>query len=169
MKTRNMRRFKQQLPQIEIERILRQGKYCVLAVDGDDGFPYSVPVNYVYDGTDIFIHSAPHGHKIDALIRNSKCSLCIVDRDDVIPEEFTSYFRSVIVFGNAHFIETTDEKIAALELLCGKYSPGIDPQTEINRFIKTVCIIRIHIESVSGKEAIEITRARGGNNEPQEE
>ncbi len=156
--TRAMRRFKQQLSAEEVERILRNGKYCVMAVSGDDGYPYAVPVNYVYDGTAIFIHSAAQGHKIDALRRNPKCSLCMVDKDDVIPEEFTSYFRSVIVFGKAHFVETTDEKIAALRLLGDKYSPGIDPEAEIARFIKTVSILRIDIESVSGKEAIELTK-----------
>lgn len=157
---RTMRRFKQQLPADEIDRILRNGKYCVLAASGDNDYPYAVPVNYVYDGTCIYIHSAAQGYKVDALRHNPKCSLCIVDKDDIIPEEFTSYFRSVIAFGNAQFIESTDEKIAALRLLGDKYSPGIDSGAEINRFINTVCIIKISIESISGKEAIELTRAR---------
>lgn len=160
MMTRPMRRFRQQLSAEETERILRNGKYCVMAVSGDDDYPYAVPVNYVYDGIAIFIHSAAQGHKIDALKRNPKCSLCIVDKDDVIPEEFTSYFRSVIVFGKAHFVESVDEKIAALRLLGDKYSPGIDPEAEIARFIKTVCILRIDIDCVTGKEAIELTQAR---------
>ena len=158
--TLSMRRFKQQLSAEEVERILQTGKYCVMAVSGDNVYPYAVPVNYVYDGTAIFIHSAAQGHKIDALRRNPKCTLCMVDKDDVIPEEFTSYFRSVIVFGKAHFVESTDEKIAALRLLGDNYSPGIDPEAEIARFIKSVCIVRIDIDSVTGKEAIELTRAR---------
>lgn len=157
---RTMRRFKQLLSAEDMERILRNGKYCVMAVSGDDGYPYAVPINYVYDGTSIYIHSAAQGHKIDALRRNPKCSLCIVDKDDVIPAEFSSYFRSVIVFGTACFVESTDEKIAALRLLGGKYSPGIDPEAEIARFIKTVSIVRIDIDSVTGKEAIELMRAR---------
>ena len=158
--TRDMRRFKQLLSAEETERILRNGKYCVMAVSGDDDYPYAVPVNYVYDGTAIYIHSATQGHKIDALRRNPKCSLCIVDKDDVIPEEFTSYFRSVIAFGTARFVESTDEEIVALRLLCDKYSPGIDPEAEIARFIRAVGIVRIDIDSLTGKEAIELTRGR---------
>lgn len=158
--TRNMRRFKQQLSAEETEKILRNGKYCVMAVSGDNDYPYAVPLNYVCDGTSVYIHSASQGHKIDSLKRNPKCSLCIVDKDDVMPEEFTSYFRSVIAFGTACFVESTDEKIAALRLLGDKYSPGIDPEEEIARFIKTVCIIRIDIDSVTGKEAIELKRTR---------
>lgn len=160
MMAKTMRRFKQQLPAEETERILLNGKYCVMAVSGDDDNPYAIPVNYVYDGNSIYIHSAAQGHKIDALKHNPRCSLCIVDKDDVIPEKFTSYFRSVIAFGTAHFVESKDEKIAALRLLGDKYSPGIDPDTEIGRFIKSVCVIRIDIDSVTGKEAIELTRER---------
>lgn len=70
-----MRRFKQQLSAEEVERILRNGKYCVMAVSGDDDYPYAVPINYVYDGTAIYIHSAAQGHKIDAIRHNPKCSL----------------------------------------------------------------------------------------------
>lgn len=160
MMARTMRRFKQELPPEETERILRSGKYCVMAVSGDDDYPYAVPVNYVYSERGIYLHSAACGHKIDALRRNPKCSLCIVDKDDVVPEEFTSYFRSVIVFGTAHFVADADEKVAALRLLGEKYSPGIDPEAEIARFIKTVCIVRIEIDTVTGKEAVELTRAR---------
>ena len=157
---RKMRRFRQQLPPEETERILHDGKYAVWAVSGDDDYPYAVPVNYVCKDQNIFIHSAAQGHKIDAIRRNPKCSLCIVDKDDVVPEEFTSYFRSVIVFGTAHIVDSEEEKITALRLLSDKYSPGIDPAAEIQRFLKVVCIIRIDIEYVTGKEAIELSRLR---------
>lgn len=160
MMERTMRRFKQELPKEETERILRTGKYAVWAVDGDDDYPYAVPVNYVYDGQSIYIHSAAQGHKIDSIKRNPNCSLCIVDKDDVIPEEFTSYFRSVIVFGRESFVEAIADKEKALRLLCDKYSPGIDPAAEINKFLKAVSIIRIDIEKISGKEAIELTKQR---------
>lgn len=157
---RKLRRFRQQLPSEETDRILNDGKYAVWAVSGDDDYPYAVPVNYVCRARTIFIHSAAQGHKIDAIRRNPKCSLCIVDKDDIVPEEFTSYFRSVIVFGTAHIIESEEEKITALRLLSDKYSPGINPSAEIQRFLKAVFIIRIDIEYVTGKEAIELTRIR---------
>lgn len=155
---RKMRRFKQELPETESRRILSEGKYAVWAVDGDDDYPYAVPVNYAYDGEAIYIHCARQGHKIDSILRNPKCSMCIVEKDDVVPEEFTSYFRSVIVFGKAEIVEDERERLEALRHLCDKYSPGIDPADEISRFLKTVCIVRIAIGRITGKEAIELTR-----------
>lgn len=160
MIARKMRRFCQELLQDEVLHILSTGKVAVWAVSGDDGYPYAVPVNYVYDNGCLYLHSASQGHKIDAIKRNPKCSVCIIDRDDVIPEEFTSYFRSVIAFGQAEILDDVDDKISALRLLSEKYSKGIDPTAEINKFLKVAAVIRIMIEKVTGKEAIELARQR---------
>ena len=157
---REMRRFKQELPQAEVSRILTEGKVAVLAVDGDEGYPYAVPVNYVYAGNCIYFHCARQGHKLDALRRNAKCSACIIEKDDIVAEEFTSYFRSVIAFGRAEIVGDEAETIRALRLLCEKYSPGIDPTTEIAKFLKAVCIVRIDIDRTTGKEAKELMQQR---------
>lgn len=157
---KQMRRFKQELAQAEVFRILNEGKVAVLAVDGDEGYPYAVPVNYVYVDGCIYFHCARQGHKLDALRRNAKCSACIIEKDDIVAEEFTSYFRSVIVFGHAAVVEDHDEIIKGLELLSAKYSPGIDPTAEIAKFIKAVCIVRIDIDHATGKEAKELVQQR---------
>lgn len=158
MMERKMRRFKQEVPETEVLGILNDGKVAVWAVAGDENYPYAVPVNYVYHDGFIYIHSAAQGHKIDAIRRNPKCSLCIVDKDEVVPAEFTSYFRSVIAFGQAEFVETEEEKVNALKMLCEKYSPGIDPTDEINKFLKVVAIIKITVENATGKQAKELVR-----------
>ena len=157
---REMRRFRQKLSENESLDILQKGKVVVLAVAGDNDYPYAVPLNYVYHNGYIYVHSASQGHKIDALKRNPKCSLCIVDKDDIIAEEFTSYFRSVIAFGEAEFIMSEETKIMALRLLCEKYSPGVNPTDEINKSQQIVTIIRIRLEQITGKEAIELVRRR---------
>ena len=160
MMDHKMRRFKQELPLDETKAILFNGQECVMAVCDEDNTPYAVPLNYVYDGTHIYLHSAKSGHKIDALKHNPNISLCVIDKSDVIAEEFTTYFRSVIVFGTASFIETEAEKVEALKKLSEKYSKGIDPSNEIARFLKAVEIIEISILKMTGKEAIELTRQR---------
>lgn len=153
---RKMRRFKQELAADEAKRILYNGRECVMAVDGDSGYPYAVPVNYVYDGEHIYIHSAAAGQKIDALRRNNCMSLCVIERGDIVPEEFTTYFKSVIVFGHVRFVDNLEEKSAALYKLCEKYCSGLDPSAEIQRFLKTVAILEITIDHISGKQSIEL-------------
>ena len=157
---RKMRRFRQELSENESLEILKRGKVAVMAVAGDDDYPYAIPLNYVYDNGYVYLHSASQGHKIDALKKNPKCSLCIIDKDDVIPEKFTSYFRSVIAFGKAEFVTSEEAKIKALRLLCEKYSPGFNPADEINKSLKSVTVIAIRLERITGKEAIELVRRR---------
>ena len=155
-----MRRFRQLLPQEEAKAILRKGRECVIAVSGDDDYPYAVPINYVYDGEHVFLHSAREGHKIEALKRNPKISLCVIEKGDIVPEEFTTYFRSVILFGRARFIEDDNEKIDALWKLSHKYCGDLDATSEISKFLKAVTIIEITIDSITGKESIELVRKR---------
>ena len=64
---RAMRRFKQQLAQDECESILTKTYRGFLSVNGDMGYPYTVPMNFVYDNGHIYFHSALEGHKIDAV------------------------------------------------------------------------------------------------------
>lgn len=153
---RKMRRSRQELSENQSVEILKKGRVAVIAVSGEDGYPYAVPLNYVYDDGNIYVHSALQGHKIDALKRNPKCSVCVIEKDDVIPREFTSYFRSVIAFGKAEFITAAADKLRGLQLLCEKYSPGIDPKQEINKGYDSVLIIGIRLEHITGKEAIEL-------------
>ena len=68
---RPMRRFKQQLSKEECEEILNNCKSGVLAVIGDSGYPYAVPLSYVYFNDKIYFHCAKEGHKVDAIANNN--------------------------------------------------------------------------------------------------
>ena len=158
---REMRRKLQQLPQEECERILREGKTAVLALTGDDGYPYAVPVNYVYDGGKIYFHCAKTGHKLDALRRCEKVSVCVVDRDDVAPERLATDYMSVIVFGRARILEDDEEIYRAVEVFGLKYNPDREAvQREIRREWDALCCVEITIDHMTGKEGKELARQR---------
>ena len=159
---REMRRFKQELSPAEAREILEKGSYGVLACAGDDGYPYAVPLNYVVYNDRIYFHCAMEGHKIDALRRCEKVSFSVVARDQIVPEELTTYFVSVIAFGRARFVEDAQEKRAALMALGLKYEPGMDDHVleHVEGSIARTALIAIEIEHLTGKEAIELTRRR---------
>ncbi len=158
---REMRRKKQLLFDEEAIRILQAHGTGVLAVTGDDGYPYAVPVNYVYRDGRLYLHSAREGHKIDSIRRNDKVSFCVIDRDDVVQELFTTLFRSVIVFGWARILTDTDEHLSAFQSLVDKHSPDFPEQgqKEINN-CAGACMIEIQIEHLTGKAAIEIVEGK---------
>ena len=159
---RPMRRNSQQLSREECERILGRCTSGVLALAGDGGYPYAVPLSYVYVDGAIIFHSAVEGHKVDAIKRDNRCSFCVIEQDEIKPAEFTTYFRSVIAFGRIHILETADEKVQALRLLGCRYSPGDEPglQHEIDKSLDHVLILRLDIDHISGKQAIELLQSR---------
>ena len=152
-----MRRFKQQLTQDEIQLILKLNTSGVLAVIDSDGYPYSVPLSYVYTNGKIYFHSAKSGHKIDAVKNCDKATFCIIDRDDVKPEKYTTYYKSVIVFGKVEIVEG-EEALLAIRALGEKYYPAHDEalQAEIQKYKSAFSIISLSIEHITGKQAKEL-------------
>lgn len=163
---REMRRNRQLLSKQETIEILINGTAGVLALSGDDEYPYAVPVSYVYSDSRIFFHGAKTGHKIDAIKKCSKASFCVTEQDNIIPEEYTTYFRSVIAFGKVRILEDEKEIKEAIEKLAVKYHPT-DNETNRNQTIikewNPLCVIEFSIEHLTGKEAIELVKRKTQN------
>ena len=152
---REMRRKNQLLPQEETEAMLQQGTSGVLSLLGDDGYPYGVPLSYVYHNGKLYFHCAQAGHKLDAIRREGKCSFCVIDQDQVVAEKYTTLFRSVIAFGQVRVLEDDGEKRAALEALGERFNPGQPESLEkvIAATWNSVCVLELEIEHLTGKEA----------------
>ena len=161
---RPMRRSAQALDGGACVEILERGTSGVLALAGDGGWPYAVPLSYAFDGEKLYFHCAREGHKLDAIRREARASFCVVDRDDVKPAEYTSYFRSVIIFGRVRVLEDKAQKRAAIELLARRYFPEDSAENRrraIEREWAGLCMLEMDIEHMSGKEAIELARKGG--------
>jgi Predicted flavin-nucleotide-binding protein len=163
---REMRRKKQKLSKERSIEILKKRTSGVLSVIGDDEYPYTIPMSYVYSNNKIYFHSALKGHKIDAIKRNNKVSFCVIDKDEIISQEFTTYFRSVIVFGKIEIIDSETIKREAINKIVDKYS-SLESQeskdNEITKEWKALCLLQLNIEHISGKEAIELVRLNKEN------
>lgn len=163
MEFRKMRRNKQQLNNQECIEILERNSSGTLAVLGDGGYPYAVPVSYVYYDNALYFHCAKSGHKLDAIRKCNKVSFCIIDQDLVVPEKYTSYFRSVIVFGRAKVMDHDAEIRCAIERLALKYAPQDNAENRQNFIEKdytAMSMVKIEIEHMTGKEGIELTKQR---------
>ena len=160
---REMRRKKQALDRTEIDRILHYGTNGVLALSGDKEYPYAVPISYVQDGDVLYFHCARSGHKLDLIRQNPKASFCVVDQDQIHPEAYTTWFRSVIVYGTMEILEDEQEKLTAIEKLAEKYAPA-DSVENREEFIRKdwipLCMLKMTIDHVTGKEAIELVRQK---------
>ena len=155
-----MRRFRQQLPDAESIELLKKATSGTLALLGDEGYPYAVPISYVYSDGKLYFHSALEGHKVDAIRNCDKASFCIITQDEVQPEKYTTFFRSVIAFGRIHIIEDPAEKLEIARLLGNRYNPNQDEalQQEINSGLSRMLAIRFDIEHLTGKESVELMK-----------
>lgn len=160
---REMRRKRQQLDEASCTEILRTGSAGVLALSGDEGYPYAVPLSYVYTEGKLYFHCARTGHKIDAVRRNPKASFCVIGQDAVAPLEYTTYYRSVIAFGTVRILENEAEKAAAVRALALKYAPmdtEAHRQEAIRRDWEPLCMLEMTVEHCTGKECIELVKKR---------
>lgn len=85
--------------------ILQRNTSGVLALCGKDMMPYAVPLSHAVDESRLIFHCAKEGHKLDLIRENCNASFCVIDQDEVHPERFTTYFRSVIFFGRIRIMK----------------------------------------------------------------
>lgn len=154
---RSIRRTAQVLTDGEAREILAKGDYGCLAVEGDNGYPYAVPMTYAYDAAEnrIYLHGAVSGARFDAVKRNNKACFTVVGRYQIMPEEYTCRYRSAIAFGRVHEVGDREAKIGALMRFVDKYSPGLADggRRYADRAVDRVRAYWIDVEYLSGKRS----------------
>ncbi len=154
---RPMRRFRQQLPEEECLALLETQPRGVLAVLGDEDYPYAVPVDFLYRDGKLYFHGAREGHKLDAVRRHDKVSLCVTDEGYRREGDWALTFRSVIVFGRIRpmaFDEPGIEEL--LRALGNKYNPDPeDVERELRGALARVQMLELTVEHMSGKRVRE--------------
>jgi nitroimidazol reductase NimA-like FMN-containing flavoprotein (pyridoxamine 5'-phosphate oxidase superfamily) len=147
-----MRRKERQLTDEQTLRILSTGKLGVLSTVDEEGQPYGVPLNYVYQQGAIYFHCAPEGYKLLNLGANPRVSFCVVQQSELIPQSFSTDYASAIVFGTAAQVDGA-EKEEALRLLIGHLAPGHEEKGEkyIQSQAQQTAVVRIEIQHQTGK------------------
>lgn len=155
---REIRRKRKQIDKESAETLLAQSRRGVLAVNGDDGYPYAIPINYFYDrkSKKIYFHGARVGHKVDALKKCDKVCFTVYGNETVKEDSWAPFLQSVVIFGRCHLMETDETAMALLKQLAMKYYPNEQlADAEITQSGKAVQLFEIEIEHLSGKEVQE--------------
>ena len=151
---RNMRRYKQQIPEEECIALLKNEKRGVLSVIGDDGYPYGIPLNHYYDEADgmLYFHGAKEGHKLDAIKACDKVCYTVFDKGYRRDGEWALNVKSVVVFGRMSLV--TDEAKAAeiCTALCRKFTDDEEYlKYELQHSLPRVQCLQLTPEHISGK------------------
>lgn len=152
---RPMRRANREIPEEAAKYLLKQSRRGVLAVNGDDGYPFAIPVNYFYDQEQdkIYFHGAKSGHKVDALKKNDKVCFTVYGNEHFEPGDWAPYVQSTVAFGRCRLVEDAAATEARVRELGLKYYPGREEvEKEIAKAIKGVQLYEITIEHLTGKQ-----------------
>lgn len=151
---REVARKKRALNQEQCIEILKNEKRGVLAVLGDEDYPYAVPLNHYYDEASgkLYFHSGKAGHKVDALKRHQKASFCVYDSGYREEGAWALHIQSVIVFGKIEVIEDYAQAMALCRALSRKFTDDeayID--REIEKYGKGTLVFALVPEHMTGK------------------
>ena len=149
---RPLARIKQQLPEDECFEILKDQKRGVLSVNGDNGYPYGMPLNHYYEDGYLYFHGGKYGYKIEALKKDNRASYCVYDEGYRNEGEWHLNIKSVIVFGKVEFIEDEEKVIEISKRLSHKFTDDDDYiDEEIRKSLKGTLMFALKIEHISGK------------------
>lgn len=149
---RKMRRFNQEIPEQECIDILKEQARGVLAVYGEDGYPYTFPMDYIYMDEKIYFHCAKEGHKLDAIAADNRVSFCVMDDGFRKSGDWALNIRSIVIFGRVRRIDDADETLKIVHRLGLKYYPTAESvDEEIRKAIARVQILELSIDYMTGK------------------
>ena len=154
---RKMRRSAQAMEESRCREVLQNNTSGVLSLLDENGYTYGVPLSYLLHENTIYFHGAKVGAKIDAVRHHDKVSFTVIDRDEVIPEEYTTHYRSVIAVGRARILTDENEIGQAIRAMGRRYAPQATEQ-RLEQAVAAECaglaMIALEIEHLSGKESM---------------
>jgi len=131
----------------------------------ENGFPQTIPMNFVFLNDAIYMHSHVKGEKLDNISRNNKVGF-EADRElEFLPSYFEdptdasladTLYISVVIKGIGSFVTNREEKTLALNGLMEKYQPEgqYDPIESDMRVLDAVTVIKVTPETIHGKYKI---------------
>ena len=150
---REMRLKDQQLDAAEANEIMNRCTNGVLSINGDNGYPYGVPVSYAYADGRIYFHCAREGYKVDLLKKDPHVSFTVVAQEDIIPEDFNTLYISAIAFGRARLVDDPEEMRKIHGYIIDKYSKGHEESggRYLDSSISEIYMVEITVDHITAK------------------
>jgi uncharacterized protein len=142
-----------------VSELVARGYSGRLATVGPDGWPYVVPLLYVWKQGEIWVHNTRARGHLRANVDHEPRVCFEIDE----PGEVFAYgrydcdtsiaYRSVVAFGRIRVVDDQRQKEAFFQVLMGKYAdPGWARPKSFFPRIDQVTVYAISIERMSGKE-----------------
>lgn len=152
--SREMRRKERQMNEEQVRSLIAKGNTGILSLNGENGYPYSVPVNYVYFNDAIYIHGSVEGRKVDLIKADERACFCSIVNSEILVDKLTAAYESFIAVGTAEMVEDCTEKEEVLKYIVDSLSvPEFQEKGYgmVAKMLDRTGIIKFSIEEVSGK------------------
>ena len=138
----------------DITALLERLDVGVLSTIGEDGFPYSTPVNFVYMDGSVYIHGRNAGTKVDNLKNTPKVSFTAWERigyedTGTAACDTTTVYESVIIKGNVEFVDDPTVKKRMLEAIVKRLVPDKTGMSDAK--IPPTIVYKINATEITGK------------------
>jgi hypothetical protein len=138
----------------ELEAIIKRCDICHVGMV-DENRPYVLAFNFGYEDQTVWLHCAREGRKLDILRKNN--NVCIefdtdhklFARHEQVACSWRWAYRSVIIEGEAIFVDDYDEKVKGLNIFMKNYS---DKEFKYSKpAVDNIQIIKIPVASITGR------------------
>jgi uncharacterized protein len=159
MSSPQLRRADRMMSEPRAREMLEHGFSGQLATLGADGYPYCIPLLYVWMDGAVYVHTASaRGHFRTNVERESRICFAIDEPNQVFDYgrfecDSGLAYRSVILFGRIRIIEDRTAKQRFCEALMAKYGKpdnsrpkGFFPRLDV------IAVYAISVERITGKE-----------------
>jgi len=155
---RDLVRKNKQITEDECIELLTKETRGILSVNGDDGYPYGMPMNHFYNAEDgcIYFHCGKIGHRLDSLKKSDKVSFCVCEQGKRENGDWAYTVRSVIVFGRVKIIDDNDTVCHIAREFSYKFTKDeAYIQSEIEQYAKATLLLKLTPEHICGKKVTE--------------
>lgn len=141
----------------QVDKLFQKALVGRIVTQNPDGYPYAVPIHFVYYKEKIYIHGLSKGQKIDNINRNSKVCFEIDEMIGLMCDGIetacntNTEFSSIIALGSARLVEDLDYKREVLNKIVDKYTPNFSGSTLPPNMVKSTTVIEINIAECTGK------------------
>ncbi|RXK14500.1 nimA protein [Halarcobacter mediterraneus] len=145
------------LTEEQISDLFSRSEVGRLGTYSEDGYPYILPMHFVYFDNKIYMHGLPKGKKIDNIKFNSNVCFEIDEMISLLyegvenPCDVNTEFNSIILRGRASLINDFNEKHTALSKIVEKFTPHLKNKELPEKMVKGTAVIRIDILDYVGR------------------
>lgn len=140
--------------------LLKRGEYGVLSLGPtENGYPYGIPINYIFYEDSLYFHCGPEGQKLDILKQNKQACFTVVLDAKVLPKYHSTAYKSVIAFGRCTLLE--GELKEEMLLKFGMHFSGDFPEAVRKNIAKrspVTNMIKFEIDHITGKQRKDIEK-----------